>query len=146
MASPSVTERLQWNLHIKTYLALLSEITGRVVEANELTSLDELASMREALQKLRALPVVAVEIPFSDSAQNASRGLFRGSASPIPRRCTYGPLGSRVVALFLFLRLVLSTSILIFRSIQMAFWLSRLKIMLTACCLISRARVRASNT
>jgi hypothetical protein len=67
-------------------LALLSKITGRVVEANELTSLDELASMREALQRLRALPVATVEIPFSDRRSERFKSFLQrlSVANPSP--------------------------------------------------------------
>ena len=66
MPSASLTERLRRNLHLKKHLEELRALTGRVVHADELGSLDQFVAMRQSAQRFVDQPTVACEIPFSE--------------------------------------------------------------------------------
>lgn len=75
MTSPSLSQKLRRNLYLTRYLAELSTLTGRIVQADELCSPAQAAAMRIEKQKFLSHPATSCEIGFSD--KNSERfGIF----------------------------------------------------------------------
>lgn len=66
MSSPSPSTKRRQKLHLKRYLEELGALIGRVVKAEELGSLEEVAAMRQAAQRFIGQPTAKYEINFSD--------------------------------------------------------------------------------
>lgn len=66
MSTPSSSEKLRRNLYLKNYLKELGALTGRTVQADELGSLEQAASIRTEAQKFINQPPTVCEIRFSD--------------------------------------------------------------------------------
>jgi len=66
MPSPSLSQRLLRKSQLKKYLEELGMLTGRVIQSDELSSLEQTAAVRMSLQKIAVNSVVACEIGFSD--------------------------------------------------------------------------------
>lgn len=77
MIIPSSPGRLRQKLNLKRYLAELSALTGGSVQADELVSLEQTASLREAQQKFGALPTSSSEIPFSERGSERFKEFVR---------------------------------------------------------------------
>lgn len=74
MSTPSSSEKLRQKLNLKRYLDELAALIGRPVHADELGSLEQTASMREAAQKFRAQAAQVCEIPFSERRSARFKG------------------------------------------------------------------------
>jgi hypothetical protein len=86
MSSPSLSQRLRRNLYLKSYLDELSALTGRVVQADELGSLEQAAAMRVDAQKFAGQAPTAWEIRFSERCSERFKKFLRilGDANPSP--------------------------------------------------------------
>lgn len=74
MSTLSLSEKLRQKLNLKRYLDELTALIGRPVHADELGSLEQAASMREAAQKFRAQAAQVCEIPFSERCSARFKG------------------------------------------------------------------------
>jgi hypothetical protein len=62
----STVRRLAYHRDIQTYLTELRILTGREIEARDLSSLDEVEAMREKSRVLSLAPRVSFEMPFTE--------------------------------------------------------------------------------
>lgn len=100
MATSSLSEKLRQKLHLKEYLQELEALTGRAVQAGELGSLEQVATIRQIVQKFDAQPVVAFETAFSDRTSERFKRfverLRNANSSPVyvwtPRTISCGAL------------------------------------------------------
>lgn len=96
----SLSSKLQQKLNLKRYLEELGALTGRVVQADELCSLEQVVVMRQAAKKLAAQHAVVFEIPFSDKDSNRFKAFIQklkdADSSPVylwtPRTINCGAL------------------------------------------------------
>ncbi|NEV64841.1 hypothetical protein [Thiorhodococcus minor] len=75
-AQPS-SAKLRKKLNLKRYLDELTALIGRPVHADELGSLEQAASIREASQKFHAQATQACEIPFSERCSERFKGFVQ---------------------------------------------------------------------
>ncbi len=76
MSSPALALRLQRNLYLKSQLEELGKLTGRVVLAGELGSIEQFATIRQSAQRSIGQPVTACEIPFLDKDSERFKGFI----------------------------------------------------------------------
>lgn len=86
MTMTTSAEKLRQKLNLKKYLSELSTLTGRAVQSDELGSLAQVNSIREAGQKFREQPGKSCEIPFSDRTSERFKGFVEAlhNANPSP--------------------------------------------------------------
>lgn len=77
MSSSSLSARLRKNLHLKRYLEELRALTGRSVQADELGSLEQVATIRMAAQQLNSQPSVSCEVRFSDRSSERFKSFLQ---------------------------------------------------------------------
>jgi len=85
--SLSLTQRRIRKQHMPTHLKELQALTGRVVCADELESLDQLYEMQSHLKEIEENEIVTWDIPFSDRNSGRFKGfierLKKANPSPI---------------------------------------------------------------
>lgn len=87
MSSSSLSSRLRKNLHLKRYLEELGSLTGRLVRADELGSLEQATEMRRtALLQINSLPSVSFDVRFSDRSTERFKCFLKNlmDANPSP--------------------------------------------------------------
>lgn len=77
MSISSSSEKLRQKLNLKRYLDELTVLIGRPVHADELGSLEQAATMREASQKFGAGSLQVCEILFSERCSEQFKGFVQ---------------------------------------------------------------------
>lgn len=96
----SLSDKLQQKLNMKRYLEELGSLTGRVVQPDELCSLEQVVVMRQTAKELAAQHAVVFEIPFSDKGSSRFKTFIQklkdANSSPVylwtPRTMNCGAL------------------------------------------------------
>jgi hypothetical protein len=100
MTTPTTSAKLRQRLHLGRYLAELSALLGRPVQADELGSVEQVASLSVSAQSFLGRPVTRHEINFAEkSSERFSKfveGLTDANSSPVyvwtPRTIDCGAL------------------------------------------------------
>lgn len=78
MSEPSSSEKIRRKLDLRRYLEELSALTGRRVQADELGSIEQAASIREDCQRFSTQASRVIEIPFSDRSSERFEKFVQG--------------------------------------------------------------------